>query len=185
MPFLPPITSLHTLPDPSLKHVLDLLFEPSPPLHALTLPVLRSTTFPSYSTLIAAISAQLQALAKSGSPGDIAKLSEILCSHPRLGEKKVETVSEQSRKEQAQLNEGKEEERKELERLNGEYERCFPGLRYVVFVNGRSRPAIFENMKARIARNDIKAEREEALQAMCDIAADRAAKLDKSDNSSL
>jgi len=33
-----------------------------------------------------------------------------------------------------------------------------------VFVNGRSRPAIFENMKARIARGDIQAERLEALQ---------------------
>jgi len=32
-------------------------------------------------------------------------------------------------------------------------------------------------MKSRIARNDIKVERQEAIQAMCDIAADRAAKL--------
>jgi hypothetical protein len=46
-----------------------------------------------------------------------------------------------------------------------------------VFVNGRPRPAIMENMRARIDRGDIKAERQEAIQAMCDIAADRASKL--------
>jgi hypothetical protein len=34
-----------------------------------------------------------------------------------------------------------------------------------------------ENMRARIDRGDIKAERQEAIQAMCDIAADRASKL--------
>jgi hypothetical protein len=73
-------------------------------LHALTLPVLRSTTFPSYDVLITAINAQLGALATSG---DIETLSEILCAHPRLGEKKVD--SEQSRKEQAQLQGGEEE----------------------------------------------------------------------------
>jgi 2-oxo-4-hydroxy-4-carboxy--5-ureidoimidazoline (OHCU) decarboxylase len=51
-----------------------------------------------------------------------------------------------------------------LAKLNGEYEDKFPGLRYVVFVNGRPRPVIMENMRARIARGDIKAERAEAIQ---------------------
>ena len=65
---------------------------------------------------------------------DVSAVSAILCSHPRLGEKKVE--SEQSRKEQAQLNTagsggGGEREKEELARLNGEYEERFPGLRYV------------------------------------------------------
>jgi hypothetical protein len=46
-----------------------------------------------------------------------------------------------------------------------------------VFVNGRSRPAIMENMRSRIDRGDIKAERQEAIKAMCDIAADRVSKL--------
>jgi hypothetical protein len=46
-----------------------------------------------------------------------------------------------------------------------------------VFVNGRPRPAIIENMRTRIDRGDIKAERLEAIQAMCDIAVDRASKL--------
>lgn len=128
---MPPIQPPSTLPhatDSTLKHILDLLFEPSPPLHNLTLPVLRSTTFPSYATLIAAINAQLVGLIDQ----DVSTLSEILCSHPRLGEKKVD--SEQSRKEQAQLQ-GGEEEGRMLEGLNGKYEGVFLGLRYVyVFI---------------------------------------------------
>jgi 2-oxo-4-hydroxy-4-carboxy--5-ureidoimidazoline (OHCU) decarboxylase len=124
MTSLPPISTLPHSPDTTLTTVLDLLFEPSPPLHALTLPVLRSTTFPSYDVLITAVHAQLTALAAS----DIATLSQILCSHPRLGEKKVD--SEQSRKEQARLQGGEEEGRK-LASLNEEYEAKFPGLRYV------------------------------------------------------
>jgi hypothetical protein len=68
--------------------------------------------------------------------------------------------------------------------------------RYSVFVNGRSRSVIMENMRSRIDRGDIKLERAEAIKvsifkstiglcelihmetkAMCDIAADRAFKL--------
>ncbi|KAF2251859.1 hypothetical protein BU26DRAFT_516604 [Trematosphaeria pertusa] len=175
MTSLPAIDSLPHLPDSDLTQVLDLLFEPSPPLHELSLPVLRTATFPSYHTLIVAVNAQLTALAHSDKPEDVAKLSEILCSHPRLGEKKVD--SEQSRTEQAQLQTGGEEETEKLAALNREYEAKFPGLRYVVFVNGRSRPVIMENMRARIDRGDIRAERQEATQAMCDIADDRAIKL--------
>jgi 2-oxo-4-hydroxy-4-carboxy--5-ureidoimidazoline (OHCU) decarboxylase len=129
MTSLPPTSTLPHSSDSTLTQVLDLLFEPSPPLNALTLPVLRSTTFPSYEVLIAAVNAQLKTLASSEGPEDVKKLSEILCSHPRLGEKKVE--SEQSRKEQAQLQQGAEEEKEKLAALNREYEEKFPGLRYV------------------------------------------------------
>lgn len=38
-----------------------------------------------------------------------------------------------------------------------------------VFVNGRERPVVMQNMRERIARGDIEAEREEAIQvcAVC------------------
>ncbi|KAH7139178.1 Oxo-4-hydroxy-4-carboxy-5-ureidoimidazoline decarboxylase [Dendryphion nanum] len=176
MTLLPAISTVSHLSDAELRTVLDLLFEPSPPLHSLSLPILR-TTFPSYDILIDAVNAQLTALAGSPKPEDIAKLSEILCSHPRLGEKKVE--SEQSKAEQAQLQQGAEGEKEQLAALNKEYEDKFPGLRYVVFVNGRSRPVVMDNMRQRISRGDIQAERAEALQAMCDIAKDRASKLQR------
>lgn len=129
MTLLPPVSTLPHASDTELQTALDLLFEPSPPLHALTLPILRSTTFPSYDVLITAVNAQLTALAASDRTEDVTKLSEILCSHPRLGEKKVD--SEQSRKEQAQLQQGVEEEKQKLADLNKEYEDAFPGLRYV------------------------------------------------------
>jgi 2-oxo-4-hydroxy-4-carboxy--5-ureidoimidazoline (OHCU) decarboxylase len=129
MTSLPAVSSLPHASDSQLTNVLDLLFEPSPPLHGLALPVLRSATFPSYNILITAVNTQLKALASSNKSEDVAKLSEILCSHPRLGEKKVD--SEQSRKEQAQLQQGREEEKEKLVTLNKEYEKKFPGLRYV------------------------------------------------------
>lgn len=180
MPSLPPASTLPSLPPSDQTTVLDLLFEPSPPLHALLLPIISSTPFSDYAALIAAVKSQLSALASSSSEADIQRLSEILCSHPRLGEKKVDSA--QSRAEQAQLQAGgaeAEKEKKMLESLNREYEERFPGLRYVVFVNGRPRPVIMENMRARIDRGDIKEERQEAIRAMCDIAADRAGKLQK------
>lgn len=129
MTSLPPISTLPHASDPELTTVLDLLFEPSPPLNTLTLPVLRSTTFPSYETLIAAVHAQLQALARSPRPDDIQQLSAILCSHPRLGEPKVDSA--QSRQEQAQLQQGAADDKEKLAALNREYEAKFPGLRYV------------------------------------------------------
>jgi hypothetical protein len=78
-----------------------------------------------------------------------------------------------------------------LRKLNAEYEEKFPGLRYVyvspsslplsslsflprqkellttvcsVFVNGRTRPVVMENMRSRIARGDVEEERREAIQ---------------------
>lgn len=94
----------------------------------------------------------------------------MLSSHPRLGEKKVDSAM--SRMEQAAMlkasggnveDEAKIKEAETLKELNRKYEEAFPGLRYVVFVNGRPRTVIFENMKSRIARGDIVEERREAI----------------------
>ncbi|KAF4307973.1 Oxo-4-hydroxy-4-carboxy-5-ureidoimidazoline decarboxylase [Botryosphaeria dothidea] len=175
---LPPVNSLTTAPTGDRTYVLDLLFEPSQPLHNLALPLLNGTEFASYDDLIVAVGVQLTELAESSSTSDTAWLEQILGAHPRLGEKKVESA--QSRAEQANLNKAgpeAEAEAAELKKLNEEYEKTFPGLRYVVFVNGRSRPDIFNNMRERIGRGDIKAERNEAIKAMCQIASDRARKL--------
>ncbi|KAK8101129.1 hypothetical protein PG999_011503 [Apiospora kogelbergensis] len=110
-----------------------------------------------------------------GSQQQQKKLHGILGSHPRLGAKKVESA--QSQAEQAQLNQGGAEEAEKLKALNDEYEQRFPGLRYVVFVNGRSRPVVMEDMRRRIDRGDPKEEEQEAIRAMVDIAIDRAKKL--------
>ncbi|KAI0382784.1 Oxo-4-hydroxy-4-carboxy-5-ureidoimidazoline decarboxylase [Hypomontagnella monticulosa] len=182
MTSLPPVASLKAANDETIKSVLDALFEPSEDLHALAIPPIHEfSPFASYTTLIEHVGSLMFQLAHSStSPDARAKLHGILGSHPRLGEKKVDSA--QSRAEQAHLNASdnssdKEEEAAKLKALNEEYEARFPGLRYVVFVNGRSRPVVRQNMRERIDRGDIRAEELEAIQAMVDIALDRAKKL--------
>ncbi|TKA42199.1 hypothetical protein B0A54_07287 [Friedmanniomyces endolithicus] len=155
MPTLPPITSLPTSSPSQRAQILDLLFEPSTQLHTLALPLLHTTPFPSYDDLISAVGVQLTALAESASTSDTRWLESILASHPRLGAKGVESA--QSRGEQAGLGlqgEG-EREGEELRGLNEAYEARFPGLRYVVFVNGRGRGAVMEDMRRRIEGGDV------------------------------
>ncbi|KAF7552720.1 hypothetical protein G7Z17_g4107 [Cylindrodendrum hubeiense] len=173
---LPPIGDLHLCNDVSQAQLLDLLFEPSPAIHETLIHVIRTAEYLSYPELIDACHIQLLSLAAAGATGAMthpdATLLAILGSHPRLGAKKVDSA--QSAAEQANL----QGEGQELGVLNAEYEAKFPGLRYVVFVNGRGRPEIMQDMRDRIARGDYSKEIDAALQAMCDIAKDRAAKLD-------
>jgi hypothetical protein len=163
-PVLPPITTLPGLPDPELKTLLNTLFEPSSDLHALALPTLRAIAFDSYGQMIDTIRDQLLAIATNitasatgeGADKDEAAANEarvplhkILGSHPRLGEKKVESAL--SRLEQAQLQGGdatnatnaagsagsietKSSEANQLAKLNQEYEEKFPGLRCECFL---------------------------------------------------
>ncbi|KAI0468386.1 Oxo-4-hydroxy-4-carboxy-5-ureidoimidazoline decarboxylase [Xylaria cf. heliscus] len=205
-PNLPPISSLPVADEETIKFVLDTLFEPSAELHTLAVPAIlqerrkpanpglpvgppmsfpSSTTisddtpFTSYAALIRHIGLLLHQLAASSfSPSSRNRLHSILGSHPRLGAKKVDSA--QSRAEQAQLSTttcGSVDETESLAALNREYEARFPGLRYVVFVNGRGRDTILEDMRRRINRGDIRVEEEEGIQAMVDIALDRAGKL--------
>ncbi|KAF2838196.1 hypothetical protein M501DRAFT_1058374 [Patellaria atrata CBS 101060] len=181
-PLLPPLPSLPASSTSIRASLLDALFEPCTQLHTLSLPLLSSTAFPSYPALIDGIRSQLQTLQTSSSTSDTEWLDKILAAHPRLGEKKVDSA--QSRAEQAAMEAasggegGKEEEARALRALNEEYERTFPGLRYVVFVNGRSRAVVMDDMRKRIERGDLDAERKEAIEAMCDIAKDRAKKFE-------
>lgn len=174
---LPDIASLSSLPEETLISVLDLLFEPSVDLHTLAIPTMRSITFTSYPELIDTLRDELLSIAQDlhQEPDARKPLHAILGSHPRLGEKKVNSA--QSAAEQAQLHSGGHGEAQRLAALNKEYEETFPGLRYVVFVNGRPRDVIMQNMRQRIDRGDLRAEEREAITAMCDIAKDRATKL--------
>ncbi|KAI1326680.1 Oxo-4-hydroxy-4-carboxy-5-ureidoimidazoline decarboxylase [Xylariaceae sp. FL0255] len=207
---LPPVASLCTADDETIKQVLDTLFEPAPEIHALALPAIQQKhqrklanpglsapdlpgppsaatipdtlpPFTSYGDLIKHIGTlmtQLTITPKSSSQSinpSQKTLHAILGSHPRLGAKKVDSA--QSRAEQAQLNNDDKDEAQKLAALNAEYEAKFPGLRYVVFVNGRGRDVIMEDMRRRIDRGDIRAEEREGVQAMVDIALDRAQKL--------
>ncbi|KAL2800437.1 Oxo-4-hydroxy-4-carboxy-5-ureidoimidazoline decarboxylase [Aspergillus keveii] len=180
MASLPPSSTIKDLPREQQFRTLDTLFESSPELHTLMAPVLAGQSFSSYPGLIDAVGGRMSALSAANSPTDRDILVGILGSHPRLGQPKSaapEHLSELSKKEQSQLNTGAEEEAEKLRLLNAEYEEKFPGLRFVTFVNGRSRDVIMEEMRARIDRGDGDREVEETIQAMCDIAKDRARKL--------
>jgi 2-oxo-4-hydroxy-4-carboxy--5-ureidoimidazoline (OHCU) decarboxylase len=131
MPALPDIGTVPGLPTESRAEILDLLFEPCTQLHTLSVTFLQENTFESYSGLIAGVGAQLTALLESTLISDANWLDAILSAHPRLGEKKVANLSEASQKEQAKLQGGPAEEGEKLKALNEEYERRFPGLRYV------------------------------------------------------
>jgi len=126
---LPPISSLPGSATDVRAAVLDLLFEPSVPLHTLSVDLLHTQTFESYDQLIESVGNQLSSLQESTSSSDTQWLDTILGAHPRLGEKKVESA--QSRAEQAQLNTGDESEASQLKQLNEEYEATYPSLRYV------------------------------------------------------
>lgn len=126
---LPPIESVPSLSTVERAAVLDTLFEPCDSLHTLSLDLLHTETFESYNDLIASVGVQLTDLAETPSSSDTEWLDKILGAHPRLGAKKVDSA--QSQAEQAQLNTGGEEEASKLKNLNDEYEKTFPGLRYV------------------------------------------------------
>lgn len=158
---IPPVRTLPSLSFGQQSRVLDLLFEPSPELQALSVTLLQES-YSSYPALVDAVGKQLYALAQSNAATHIQRLDSILGSHPRLGAQKVDSA--QSRAEQAQLQRGADAEADRLAALNAEYEAKFPGLRYVVFVNGRGRDVIMEDMQRRIGRGDIRKERTEAIQ---------------------
>jgi 2-oxo-4-hydroxy-4-carboxy--5-ureidoimidazoline (OHCU) decarboxylase len=157
---LPPANEVPSLPTEQRATILDMLFEPSTQLHTLSVPLLHETSFDSYNDLISAVGVQLTELSESASTSDTRWLHDILGSHPRLGAKKVDSA--QSAAEQAQLQ-GSGDEAEQLKKLNEEYEKTYPGLRYVVFVAGRGRGEIMEDMKQRIAGSDLKSETAAAI----------------------
>ncbi|KAJ5653978.1 Oxo-4-hydroxy-4-carboxy-5-ureidoimidazoline decarboxylase [Penicillium lividum] len=163
---LPAVSAIPSLPQETQLRVLDTLFEPSPELHQLMIPVLANQTFSSYGTLIEAVGGRMSALSAVNSPTDRNVLFGILGSHPRLGRAPAnpEHLSELSKKEQEQLNTGAEEQGEKLRQLNAEYEQRFPGLRFVSFVNGRSREVIMVEMRQRIDRGNQDKEIEETIQ---------------------
>lgn len=126
---LPSIAAVPSLSTSERSSTLDALFEPCQALRNLSLDLLHTEKFHSYNDLIASVGVQLTDLSESPSTSDTEWLDQILGAHPRLGEKKVESA--QSKAEQAQLNTGGEEETTKLRELNAEYEKTFPGLKYV------------------------------------------------------
>ncbi|RDA88188.1 hypothetical protein CP532_6843 [Ophiocordyceps camponoti-leonardi (nom. inval.)] len=158
---LPDINDLRCCSEPEQTAALDLLFEPSGAIHAILLPLIRNEDFSSYADLIAACHRRLLSLTDNDA-GE--RLLAVVGSHPRLGAAKIDSA--QSMAEQASLGGEADETAGQLAALNAEYEARFPGLRYVVFVNGRPRPDIMRDMRARIDGGDYACEIDAALQVI-------------------
>jgi len=108
--------------------------------------------FSSYEQLVTRLEQASRAAGKEN-------LIELINAHPRIGEKKtvLANVSLVSVKEQGLDREPEDKTAMdrvdaELRDLNREYEAKF-GFRFVVFVNGRSKPVILEVMKERFKRS--------------------------------
>lgn len=162
------IPALKQAPADQVAATLGHLFEPTAALNSLIYTSLihptTSTAAPAFSTypeLIAQVRALLLALPIPATAAELdPSIADIIAAHPRLGSKKVDSAQSQAEQASLQRNAVQLERVREL---NQEYENTFPGLRYVVFVNGRPLPEIIENMETRIARNDFAAECKEAF----------------------
>ncbi|GAA6015148.1 hypothetical protein JCM11491_000482 [Sporobolomyces phaffii] len=158
MDHLPPprISLLVHSPAPStLVPVLEQLLEPSPPLSNLLAPQLH---------------AHLASLASGAKPSSYAELLDVcqrlvaqwdvldqaafIASHPRIGE--VSGLSKASESEQGATS-GREPTSghvlRRLTMLNAFYEETFPNLRYITFVNGRSRAEIVPELETILGLN--------------------------------
>lgn len=175
---LPDISEVPTLSQSQQDELLTHLFEPSETLFVYLRPYL-STLYSSYIDLIERSRSVFLELAQGKSRDELIqdqRISDIVACHPRLGVPKTTKLSEHSSKEQKSLQ-ADDATIQKFVKLNEDYEAQFPGLRFVLFVNGRPRDEVIQLFKSRIERNDYRSEVIEALNAMCDIAIDRYKKL--------
>ncbi|KAL0577514.1 hypothetical protein V5O48_004455 [Marasmius crinis-equi] len=144
---LPPLSTLvgPSKPDSPLSTALSVLFEPSPILFTHLEPqvhaLLATEELRSYSELIDISISQIQSWAHD-------LQAQFITAHPRIGESK--NLSALSAKEQGATPATiptPPEVLNRLVHLNACYEKRYPGLRYIIFVNGRSRAAVAEIME--------------------------------------
>lgn len=165
---VPDISSVASRSAAEKQEILSELFEPSEALARYVVPMLDEAAS-SWSEAIERIRARLHNL-----PPSDACLIQMIGAHPRLGAAKVDSAH--SRAEQKSLQHASAVEAEQLRELNAAYEQKFPGLRYVVFVAGRPRSVIIEDMRRRIATGTFDVEVRTAIDALCDIALDRLSK---------
>lgn len=169
---LPDPSSLSSLDKESKVELLNNLFEKHSEIHDLLIPKLFNRNYESYNEFIETSRKIFLALNPNNSV-----TQGIIAAHPRLGV--PAKLSSHSNSEQKSIYNNTDADKviNQFIKLNDEYEEKFPGLRYVLFVNGRSREEIFQDFERRFKRNDYNLEVEEALNAMCDIALSRVQKL--------
>lgn len=140
MATLPPL-SLALSSSETLANALSTLFESSPVLFSKLVPQLSALFTAPPSTYTALIDLAITTIAAWDFPTKAA----FIAAHPRIGESA--NLSHLSRQEQA-AKVVPPEVLARLEVLNGVYEKRYPGLRYITFVNGRSRAEVRDEMEA-------------------------------------
>lgn len=146
---LPPLQSLFVTGSDDLSETLALLFEVSTSIQQSLIPELRKrhqqVGIDSYEDLVDLC----EDIVKTQFSQD--EKVNFLASHPRIGE--VKGLSKFSSKEQG--NQTSPEILARLKELNTMYEKSYPGLRYVTFVNGRSRADIVREMENLLVKTAI------------------------------
>ncbi|VDC06516.1 unnamed protein product [Peniophora sp. CBMAI 1063] len=144
LPSLPSLaTSSDASPSGPLASALATLFEPSPVLYSDLVPALLNSSpdiYTSYGTLVDAAVASIKQWPRE-------KQAAFIGAHPRIGE--VSGLSALSAAEQAS-KQTPPEVLERLAKLNALYEDRYEGLRYITFVNGRSRKEIMEEMEVKL-----------------------------------
>jgi len=165
---LPPISELLTGKSVErLSNALSMLFEPSPILVEELVPQLAAqfnltpaSEHPqSYKELVDNAIAAVEGWG-------LDKQADFVKGHPRIGEVKAQ-ISAMSAAEQGHSQAIPTDLNviKRLEFLNETYERRYPGLVYITFVNGRSRAVIAEEMEQKLKAEGVltEAEKEDGL----------------------
>ncbi|KAH9839881.1 Oxo-4-hydroxy-4-carboxy-5-ureidoimidazoline decarboxylase [Rhodofomes roseus] len=129
--------------DSPLATTLTLLFESSPILYSDLLPGV-ATYIASAPSKPASYGELIDATLVVASKWDPTLKASFIAGHPRIGE--VSGLSRLSKKEQA-ARATPPEVLARLTHLNACYEHRYPGLRYITFVNGRSRAEIKDEME--------------------------------------
>lgn len=144
-PDLSPKHAPNTLSDPTtLAQTLLTLFETSPLIPSKLVPqLLHSTAYFNTNTYTELIDNSVRLI--SSWPDNFK--AQFVCAHPRIGE--VSNLYALSAGEQASKRTSPEV-LKRLWYLNAAYEHVYPGLRYITFVNGRSRAEIAREMEAKL-----------------------------------
>lgn len=141
MATLPKLTEIQQGTSNALAVALEVLFEHSPVLTNTLEPQL-SANLPVLESYTHLIDSALSQIAR----WDPSLQSQFISGHPRIGENK--NLSKLSAKEQGSgIVPASPEVLARLAHLNACYEVRYPDLRYITFVNGRTRLAIAEEME--------------------------------------
>ncbi|TFK74946.1 hypothetical protein BDN72DRAFT_832653 [Pluteus cervinus] len=172
IPTLDEIKSGASQPTSPLAKALEILFEASP--------VITTTLEPQVALLIqshppASFSELIDISLQSLSIWNMSEQAAFIAGHPRIGE--VKNLSNLSAKEQGQgtspgVTPTPPEILARLKHLNECYEAKYPGLRYITFVNGRTRGGIAQEMEDKLRLDHNLSPNEPAVSSLVPVEVD-------------